>query len=133
MKALANSIRVNSGAPEQTLLTLPSLGYVKAVCRAHGADLNWVNNTGGTVDVWRDYGLIPGSDPAGFVSQPALDGVVAPVVDTFQSQQTGSTLGLAKGAQPGTRRLAVIHLLASQGAAHAQCGFQVLGTFWSTT
>jgi hypothetical protein len=130
-KTLSNSIHVNSGAAQQTLLTIPSLGSVKAQCHAQGADLFWVNDTGGNVDVWRDYGLIPGTDPVGFVSQVGINGSTGTVVHTYQTQQTGTTLGLAKGVQPGIRRLAVVHLLASQVAAHAQCGFQGVGTLWT--
>jgi hypothetical protein len=133
IKALANSIHINAGAPEQTLLTIPGLGYVKAQCHSQGADLIWVNNTGVSVDVWRDYGLTPGTDPVGFLSQVGLNGTAGAVVHTYQTQQIGTTLGVARGTQPATRRLAVVHLLASQATAHAQCGFQAFGTFWSTS
>jgi hypothetical protein len=123
--ALANRL-VFVPADHKTLLPIPGLGYLEAFCTESGAEVDWVNNTGSTVDAWYDR------DNSHFDG-----GVVGPGIQVFFLVDTGAgrdggTLALGVGNDPGARRTALLHMFAFQASSDAPCGFQVQGTLWTS-
>jgi hypothetical protein len=109
---------------QKTLLTIPGLGFLIAVCSNIQASVQWSNNTGGNVSVWRDS---VDSHFDGFVTN---SGTVA-IADRSAGVE-GGTLALGVGNDPGARRTALLHAFVFQSGDGASCTFQVQGTLWTS-
>ena len=110
----------------KTLLTIPGLGYLQAVCDPGDTDIVWSNDTGGNVDAWWDN-LNSHFNSTVIPNTIGLGGLVSRV-----SNRDGGTLALGVGNDPGPRRTAVLHYFAYQSGDGAPCGFQVQGTLWTS-
>jgi hypothetical protein len=123
--ALANRI-VFVPTATKTLLTIPGLGYLSAICLAGDAQIAWYNDTGVTVDAWQDLtnshfqGILIPSGSAGLIIASRFDNAY------------GGTLALGVGNDPSPRRTALLHVFAFQSGDNAPCGFQVQGTVWTS-
>ena len=115
---LANRVVFVPGTNE-VLVAIPGLGVLRANCGGNAADISWINDTGGPVDVWHDA----------FNSH--FDGEVAPRhrqdLGVTSAGVNGGTVPLGVGNDPGPRRTALLHAFAFQSGPNAPCGFQVPG------
>jgi hypothetical protein len=117
---------VFAGASKQ-LLAIPGLGYLLAGCNTNGdASINYVNDSGSTVDLWYDYlnshftGIaVPSGSPS------------HSIVYTGQAI-SGGTLALGVGSDPGARRTALLHAFGRRAGTGMPCSFQVQGTLWTS-
>jgi hypothetical protein len=120
--ALANRIVVVP-TDAKTLLTIPGLGSLLAVCVLNvDGWVQWNNDTSSPIDFWQD--TYNSHFDAG-VSQP--NNAVS-----FVSTGRGATLALGVGTDPGARRTALLHVFASQEAVDGPCTFQAQGTLWTS-
>lgn len=130
---LSNRLVLASGTGDVVLLTLPRLGTLKGWCpsgpESSSASVQWINTTSAPIDTWsngyadnRMHGSI----------KAAGDGWNAAEWDVFNGYQTGDTLILGQGNDPGARRTATITAAAYRSATGAPCGLQATATIWST-
>jgi hypothetical protein len=109
----------------KTLLTIPGLGYLKAICISTDVGVNWVNDTGGNVDVWRDAFF------SHFHGEIAANGAELGVASRANGAD-GGTLALGVGNDPNARRTALLHVFVFQSGDNAPCGFEAQGTLWTS-
>ncbi len=127
-KLLTNRIVTTPGVLNRVVLDIPGLGFLRAGCDATLAYVEYVNNTGGPVDVWtadsiNDSADLMPHDSSRFV---AYDG------SSSQPGGSAATLSLGVGNDPGARRVATLRISALQTADGSPCGFQAQGTVWRT-
>ena len=104
----------------KTLLRIPGLGEFGGLCGETPGEINWSNTTSSNIDVWvedRSASVVP-PDDGKFIA--SLDGFA------------DSTVALGLGNDPGSRRIAVVHVFGYQSAPGAPCGFQAQGTLWTS-
>jgi hypothetical protein len=121
---LANRL-VSVPTIHKTLLTIPGLGYLDALCSPTDAWVTWVNNTSGNVDAWYDR------FDSHFWGSIAAPGDIRTVVQRT-TPAPGGTIALGVGNDPGPRRTALLHVFVFQSANGAPCGFQAQGTLWTS-
>ena len=121
---LANRL-VSVPTIHKTLLTIPGLGYLDALCAPDDAWVNWVNNTNGNVDAWYD---LYNSHFWGSIAPPSDLLTVVRRSDSV----AGGTIALGVGNDPGLQRTALLHVFLFQSADGAPCGFQAEGTLWTS-
>jgi hypothetical protein len=131
LRDLANRFVLDTTFSPQTLLTLPNLGHFNATCTPTGAEIAWINDTSFFIDLWNDYNY-PAASSTGYNASWTATSTPIQVVYAAQASQTGTTVGLGTGGQPGARRIALVHLFASQISLGAQCSFQAVATTWHT-
>ena len=122
-KVLATRV-VFAPLTNEVLLAIPGLGVLRAAC-SNAADISWVNDTGGPVDVWHDL------TNSHFDAEVAPHGTGKTLVFT-SAGINGGTVALGVGDDPGPRRTALLHVFALQSAPGTPCGFQVQGTLWTS-
>jgi hypothetical protein len=120
---LANRL-VSAPSATRTLLTIPGLGYLQAICTSGTSSVNWVNDTGTNVNLWRN------TYDKDFEATFLGPGNFA-VVD-LSSDVNGATLALGVGNDPNARRTAVLDVFALQASPAAPCTFQGHGTLWTS-
>jgi hypothetical protein len=112
----------------KTLLTIPGLGYLRAICKSStsypATGVYWVNDTGNNVHLWRD------TYDKNFETTFLGSGSFA-VVDVL-SGVNGATLALGIGNDPNARRTALMHVFVQQPSLPALCIFQAQGTLWTS-
>ena len=104
----------------RVLLAIPGLGEVGALCGDAPGEINWSNTTPSNIDVWVE-------DTSASVVPPDSGKFIA-TLDGFAD----STVALGLGNDPGSRRIAIVHVFAYQSAPGAPCGFQAQGTLWTS-
>jgi hypothetical protein len=95
----------------KTLLTIPGLGYLQAICTSGTSSVQWVNDTGNNVNLWRD--TYDKNFEATFLGPGSFA-----VVD-LSSDVNGATLVLGVGNDPNARRTAVLDVFALQASPAA--------------
>ena len=126
-----------SATAEATLLSLPGLGNFVVRCRSaafSGASVVWNNDTGKVVDGWLDnatdtlsetgFRPVVVGDGGGFVAETSP--VSSPRI------AYGSTVSLGVGADPGPRKIALVHLFAQKTTDGAPCSAQAIASVWSS-
>jgi hypothetical protein len=108
----------------KTLLQIPGLGELQAVCLTDDADVRWRNTTTSTLDLWHQGG---GGTTFVNLVPPGAEADVASN-DFFP----GGTFSVGLGNDPGPRRIATFHAFAFQSSDGAPCGFQTQGTLWTS-
>lgn len=131
-RVLTNRIVMDANASQQTLLTIPGLGFLAVDCYGSGARVIWMNDTGGTIDTWRDFSADPSATVPSYYTAAVDTGTDVIAAYSFPSSQTGTTIGVGAGSQPGARRVAVAHVFAQQSANFAPCSFEALVNVWSS-
>jgi len=104
----------------KTLLRIPGLGEFGGLCGEAPGEINWANTTNSNIDVWE------AGESASVV--PPDDGKFIATLDGFAD----ATIALGLGNDPGSRRIATVHVFGFQSAPGAPCGFQAQGTLWTS-
>ncbi len=127
---LSNRI-VTVPSNNRTLLTVPGLGAVTTTCANSLAAAYWLNNTGGPVDIWLDQST-PGKSRGTVLPDNYATSIVFSDPSTPDAYTMSSTVSVGAGNDPGSRRVATIHVSALQTAINNPCGFQAQGTLWTS-
>ena len=116
---LSNRVTMAAGT-FKTLLRIPGLGEFGGLCGEAPGEINWSNTTPSNIDVWE------AGESASVV--PPDDGKFIATLDGFAD----ATVALGLGNDPGSRRIATVHVFGFQSAPGAPCGFQAQGTLWTS-